>query len=185
MKNYLAAQRYAKALSDSLPELEQLEPASEWLQGFATLLAENAEFRLVLQNPAVPAAARHAVLEDILAKTSAEPVLRNLASELFRRGRLNIVTEIAELFGRIVDARLSRITARVTTAEPVTDQQAERIRAGLATYANKDVSLKKRVDPDIIGGVVVKIDGIVIDGSLRARLKQLRTALLSEENGTV
>lgn len=185
MKNYLAAQRYAKALNDSIADEAQLESALEWLQKFADLLAENAEFRSLLQNPAVRASARSAVLEEVLEKMKAEPILRNLGRELFRRGRIGIVGEIAEIFGRMVDARLNRVTARLTTARPVTDQQAEKVRAGLAAYADKEVTLKKRVDPAIIGGLVVKIDGAVIDGSLRARLKQLRNALLSEENGTV
>jgi F-type H+-transporting ATPase subunit delta len=185
MKNYLAAQRYAKALSGAIPDPEPLERALSWLQDFAALLADHAELRSVLQNPAIQSTARLAVLDEVLVKTGADPILRSFVHELFRRGRMDIVAEIADVFGRIADQRLNRVTARVTTAQPVTDEQAERIRAGLSSYARKDVRLRIKVDQAIIGGLVVKMDGTVIDGSLRARLKQLRSALLSEENGTI
>lgn len=181
----MAAQRYAKALNAALTDAEALEPALNWLQTFAELITANGELRQVLQNPSLPMAARASVLEDVLAKLEPNPVLLNFIREIFRRKRMDIVAEIAEIFGHLVDDRLNRITARVTTAQPVTDQQAEKIRAGLAAYADKDVHLKLRVDADIIGGLTVKIDGTIIDGSLRSRLKQLRQALLSEENGTV
>lgn len=184
MKNYLAAQRYARALNDSIAEPERLEPALSDLQAFAALLSENADFRWVLRNPALQASQRAAVLDEVLQKMGGDPLVANLARELLRRGRIDIVEEAVETFGRMVDRRLNRVTARVTTAQAVTDDQAERIRAGLSSYSNRDVRLKTRIDPKIIGGVVVRLDGTVIDGSLRARLKQLRNALLSEENGT-
>lgn len=185
MKEYLAAERYARALNAALPDDAQLEPALDWIQTFADLLTNHSELRTLLRNPAVPKAARSSVLEEVLDKLDADTLLRNLIRELFRRGRLGIASEVADTFGRMVDARLNRVTARVVTAEPITSGQSEKIRAGLVAYAHKDISLKKRVDPAVIGGVVVKIDGVVIDGSLRSRLKQLRNALLSEENGTV
>lgn len=185
MKNYIAAQRYAQALDGAISDALELEAALKWLQNFSALLAENRMLDSVLRNPAIRAEARLGVLDDVLAKTDAPAKLRNLLRELFRRGRLDIVEEIAEAFGRFVDRRLNRLTARVTTARPLNEQDAENIRAGLAAYLNKEVRLRTRINPDVIGGVVVRVDGTIIDGSLRARLKQLRNALLSQENGTL
>jgi F-type H+-transporting ATPase subunit delta len=182
MKNYLVAHRYAKALSDSIEDNAQCESVSMWLNEFARLLEEHGALRTVLTNPAIDAPTRAAILDDVLAKSEANPLGANLVRTALRRDRIGILGDIATVFREFVDDRLSRVTATVTSAKTLDDNQLDRIRSGLTNYSNKDVRIETGIDPAILGGVIVHIDGAVMDGSLRTRLEQLRSALLSEDN---
>ena len=109
-----------------------------------------------------------------------EPVAR-LTAVLLSRGRLQDAAVVAETFEDVVDERLNRIAARVTTAHDMTPEQEAILQQSLNAYTAKDVLLRKRVNPKIIGGVRVDMKGKVIDGTLRTRLRRLREYLLAEE----
>lgn len=185
MKHFLIAHRYAKALSMSIEDDADLEPVLEWLRGFGLALEENADLRTALANPAIPAGQRAKALDALLEKSDVDPVVHEFLRVLLRRGRIRLVSDIAEVFSGFVDERLNRVTAEVTSAGDLDPAELERIREGLGRYSSKHVRMITDVDPSIIGGVVARIGGQVIDGSLRARVQQLRTALLARENETV
>mgnify|MGYP002624137924 CR=1 FL=1 len=182
MSEYLAAQRYARALSEAIADSDQLDETLAWITEFVALINSNAELRAALTSPSIRLAERTAVLDHVLKRSEASPLLSSFLREVLRRGRIQNLQEIARVFRRRVDERLKRTTAQVTTARPVSDEHADRLQEGLSTYTGKTVRIKRTVDPEIIGGVVVKVDGTIIDGSLKARLQLLRDAIIAEEN---
>jgi len=181
MSEYLVAERYVRALSGSIDDDAKLEGAVEGLAAFAVLLMDHPDLRTVLEDPAVPPEKRRAILADVLAAGKFPEPLAGFIRALFDRKRLGLLTVIRERFAAVVDERLNRVTAHVTTATDLTAEQEETLRLGLTTYSGKTVRLETEVDTDIIGGVVVRLDGSVIDGSLRARLDRVKHALLAEE----
>jgi F-type H+-transporting ATPase subunit delta len=107
--------------------------------------------------------------------------VRNLLDVLVRRGRITVLPEIAETFEDLVDERLKRASARVRTATELSSEQQERLSKALSAFTNYDIRLKAKVDPRLLGGVVVRIGSTVLDGSVRTRLNRLRETLLAEE----
>ena len=92
------------------------------------------------------------------------------------------MNEVVSALSEIVDVRLNRARADVTAAAELSEEELQRIESGLEKYSGKTVQMETRIDPEIIGGVIVRLGGTVIDGSLRSHLGRIRAALLNEEN---
>ena len=150
-------------------------------------LATLTEFARVLQmpsahtifmSPAVPTSEKRAALDKML--PNASPTVRNFLHILADRDRLDEVPGITEALRELLNQRRGIVTADVTTAIPL-DAELERVVAQrLATYLNRDpdkVTIRVRVDPTIIGGVVARVGDRLIDDSVRGRLERLRRTL--------
>ena len=181
MKSYLIAERYAKGLNASIVDEEQLEPVLAALRTLREMFEENRDFRSALSNPSVNAKSRLAVLKDILAAEEISGSAADLAALLLRRGRITLLPDVTAVFSTLVDERLNRVGAVVTTAVELDDARRERLGAALEQYSKKTIRMECGVDPELLGGAVARIGSIVIDGSVRSRLERLRAALLSEE----
>jgi F-type H+-transporting ATPase subunit delta len=180
MKNYLIAERYARGLSESIPEDAQLEEATQSLEALSMLYTESHDLRSVLSNPSIDVHRRVAVLRQVFEHASTPSVVLRLAELMLRRGRISLLAAVSELFGELADTRLNRITADVFSAAPLDDAQQERVRAGLRKHTDKEVRLDCRVDKELLGGVKARLGDRVFDGSLRARLKNMKKVLLTE-----
>ena len=180
MKNHLLAERYARALCESLRD-DELEQAAEAFRSFSDLYEDRHDIRSVLANPSLAIKQRKAVLEQVLAKMAMPPVVAGLIQVMLRRGRIALVSDVADSIEVQVDQRLGRVGAIATSAIPLPEEAREALKTGLAQYSGKDVRLTYRVDPDVVGGVVVRLDGLLLDGSLRTRLKRLADSVLSHD----
>ncbi|NIA15270.1 MAG: ATP synthase F1 subunit delta [Nitrospiraceae bacterium] len=181
MKNYLVAERYAKGLSAAIPDNAALDDAVTALYGLSDLYETEHDFRSAVSNPAIDKQRRSRVLAAVLQHIGVPDVVARLAEVLLERGRIAVISDVAEVFRMIANERLGRIRATVTTAVPLSAGQETRLGKALETYSGKTVRVKPAVDPEILGGVVVRMGDAVIDGSVRTRLNSLRDALLSEE----
>lgn len=181
MKNHLLAYRYADALRKSIEDDAQLDGAVAAMETVANIYLDVQDFRSAVTNPSIDKRKRVEVLHGVLEAEGISDPVRSLLDVLVRRGRIYILPEVAEVFGDLVDERLKRASARVKTAAPLSPEQHERLNKALCTYTDYDIRLKTTVDPKILGGVVVRIGGTVLDGSVRTRLNRLRETLLAEE----
>lgn len=181
MANNLIAARYAKGLNDAIEADDSAETASESLNDLAEAFSESRELATVLSNPALPRTERAQILYDVFKAVDAPESVDRLVAMLFGRRRLRFLPEVAREFARLVDARVNRVTAQVTTAMPLTSGQAERVREGLSTYSGKTVRLAASVDPDLLGGISVRMEGVALEGNLKTRLERIKTALIQEE----
>jgi F-type H+-transporting ATPase subunit delta len=182
MKNYLIAERYASGLSSAIEDNDALEPAVAALWQFRELYETNHDFRNVLANPAIDSERRAAVLADVLKALEVPTVVARLAEVLLRRGRISVLPDVAEVFSALADSRLNRLRATVTTAAPISEAEEARLAAVLEAHTGKTIRMECAVDSEILGGVVARMGSEVIDGSVRTRLDNLRTALLTEES---
>lgn len=178
MKNFLLAERYANALSSVLEDAA-LDAASNQLSEFAAAYADFERLRNVLSSPAIDLETREALLREVMAAMDvSEPVVR-LAVVLLTRGRIAILSDVSVVFCMLVDERLNRVRAAVTTAEAITEEQRRRLAAALKAWANKEVLMQEEVAPEILGGVIARLQGTIIDGSVRTRVERLRDELLA------
>lgn len=182
MKHALIADRYAKALSAAIADDDRLDSNLEALDALSESIVESERLRSVLNNPSLPIQERIGVLEALLQRLHAPATAHNAAVTLLRRGRIALLPIVAELFRLRVDERCNRIAATVTTALPLTDEQAEPLKLGLEKYIGCDVRMHRRVDETIVGGVVAEIAGVIIDGSVRARLDRISRTLIENDD---
>lgn len=182
MKNALISNRYAKALSAAIVDDDQLDANLEALDAISEMFTESELLYGVLNDPALHVEERLGVLETLLKRIDAPKLAHNTVVLLLRRHRIALLPMVAELFRRRVDERCERVTATVTTALPLTDEQAEPLRLGLEKYVGRDVRMHRLVDETIVGGVIAEIAGVIIDGSVRARLKRIGRALSENDD---
>jgi F-type H+-transporting ATPase subunit delta len=182
MKNHVVAERYARALSASIDDVTQLEPALKALQQIADVFESNHALHNCLANPAIHAEQRKAVLDQVMARVDVPPLVVRFVHELLDRRRLVDIPAIVEVFARKVDERLERVSATVTSAQELNATNRDRVRRGLESFAGKTVRAHYEIDPSLICGVVARLGDTVIDGSLRTRLNYMKTCLLREEN---
>lgn len=181
MKHYLIAERYAKGLSESIEDTGQLESALAAMEGISAVYAENRDLRSTLSNPAVNVEERAGVLNGVMGGEDAPELVLRLLDLLLRRGRISLVADVTEVFSGLVDERLNRIGAKVSTAAPLDEGRRERLAAALEGYFKKTIRMRCEVDPELLGGVVARVGSVVVDGSVRNRLERLKSTLLSKE----
>jgi F-type H+-transporting ATPase subunit delta len=136
--------------------------------------------RVIFTSPTVAAADKRRALDRLL--PNATPTMRNFLHILADRDRLDEAPGIAEALSDLINKERGILTAEVTTAVPLDPQLEQVVAQRLAGYLQREpsqVTIRARVDPSIIGGVVARVGDRVIDDSVRGRLDRLRRALTS------
>lgn len=178
--NRAAANRYAKALFDvALKERANLEQVERDLADMAALFDAHATLRDVMVNPAVPAPRKRALMQELVARARPNPIVGRLFEMLAERDRLILLPDLlASYRDRLMDHR-QIVRAEVITAEPLPPERTANLERRLAALTGRRVTMKARVDPGIIGGLVARVGGTVYDGSIATQLDKLRGRLTS------
>ena len=149
-----------------------------WQVDLATLakLATEKQLVQVLKNPRFPAEAKRKVLEEALTGASIQAV--NLATLLVSQGRFETTAPLLlKEYGKLVDASRGIVEAEITTATAVDDAQERDISARLAKATGKSIKMSTKVEPAILGGMIIRMGDQLIDGSVRTNLEGLRRSL--------
>ena len=166
---------YARALFDAVLEEDRLEPVREQLGQVVAAEAEVPELRELLRNPQLDPRARAAALEDLLA--GGEELLRNFLLVLVDKGRTGQLEEIAREFERLVAEHEGIVNAELTTAVELSDEEARELLGQIEKASGRKVAATRKVDPNLIGGVVLQVGSLRLDASVRGRLERLRREL--------
>jgi F-type H+-transporting ATPase subunit delta len=172
--------RYAHALVDVvLSAASGLKPAEavEQLRWFNGAVQESPQLRAVLATPAISATRKRAVIKDIANALAVAPVIRNFVLVLSDHHRVAGLPEIVAAFELALDSRLGLVRAEVKSAYELTDGQRAELMKELSAMAGSEVRVRVEVDPDLIGGVSVRLGSKVYDGSVRGQLAELRERL--------
>jgi len=172
------ARRYAEAVYQLGDEGGNLDLWQEDLDTLAEVVSDEGVLSQ-LQNEKVLLETRGTMFNTALGSMS--PLARNLAMLLLQRGRLDLLPEIARIYGEMLDTRNGVVRARVTTAVPLSDADRDAVTERLRQITDaRDIRLETAVDPAIIGGLVARVGDQLIDGSTRSRLIQLRRELAGQ-----
>ena len=168
MRHMLLAKRYARALFELAAESESLMRIGDDLA-----LLDEMDYSVTLTVPPhhMIDAVRTALGEEV------SPLFLNFISLLIRKGRFQILPDIQTEFNKIRDHHLGRRQVRVTTAVPLTETQKEKILGTLSSSHKGEIYLQENVDPRILGGLILQIDGRLYDGSVSRHLQRLRARL--------
>lgn len=178
MQGGAVARRYAKALIDLAARDDRVAEIGEQLRQHRQLLHASADLQKVLYNPSVSAEVKANVLTRILERTQPTPLLRSFILLLVHKDRLRQFDLICAQYEAMAQERLGRVLAQVTTAVELDAAQRQAVSQKLAQMTQKEVLLETQVDPAILGGLVVRINHTVLDGSLRGQLVRLRQELI-------
>jgi F-type H+-transporting ATPase subunit delta len=179
------ARVYAEALFSLAAKTNEAESTGAELESFvANVLHKDARIALFFKSPALTRKARQPILDAAL-KNNASPLLSNFLRVLNRNNRLDLVDEIAAAYHELLDQRASRVRVTVRSAVSLTTDQQADLRKSLADSLKKEPVLTIRVEPDLLGGLVVQVGDKVYDSSVRARLDALRTQLTTRGSNVV
>ena len=177
MRSAAAARRYARALFSIAKDDGAIEPVAGDLARMAELLDAHPELRHALFRPLHPVKERRAVLESVCDRIGVRPEVKNFLVFLIDQRRLVDFEAIRAEYARLADEAAGRMQARVVAASDLPEGQRERLKNALARRTGREIELVVEVDPDLIGGVIANVGGVVFDGSLRTQLSQLRDSL--------
>ena len=176
-----AARRYARALLDLALAQKAAEDVRRGLRESVRLLDSQAELRVVLEHPAVNTARKRAMVEQIWKGEHA--LVRRLLTLLAERERIELLPDVERVFSRLWNAQRGVVEAEAISVQPLTDGHRHALLAALRALSGREVELTAAVAPEILGGLVVRMDGKVYDGSVRGRLRALRQRLVGEAQG--
>lgn len=152
-----------------------------WRADLAAASAALADDRLarLLANPAVPLESRERLLRTVLERRRVGALPLNLARLLLHRGRIEMLPRVAAELVRLDDLRQGLVHASATSAAPLEPDEIRALAGRLQQLTGGRVELETRVDPSLLGGLVVRLGDRLIDGSVRGRLERLRSRLVS------
>lgn len=182
MSQMVIARRYASALSNLAKEENNLEQVGTELQDFCDTLHEAVELQESLSNNKVPMAVRNSILTEILTKMGLSTLVSTFLRYLLSKRRLTLVHDIARAFALLTQEAMGILPAEVTVAKEPRSKESkdllQKLQEQLSASTGKTVQIHVSVDPSIIGGIVTRIGSMVIDGSIRSQLIQVRESII-------
>ncbi len=172
-----AGRRYAEAAFQLATRDKALDAWAEGLALAARFAADEGVLH-VLDNPSIPHAERQATVNQLLEGRVPGGVL-NLARLLTQRGRFGALPVVATEFTRLLNRRNGVVEAVVTSAAPLTATETDAVGERVRAMTGSKVSLRAEVDPELIGGLTVRIGDQLLDASVRGRLERLRDQLVA------
>jgi F-type H+-transporting ATPase subunit delta len=169
--------RYATALFELAREEKAIDAVAVDLDKFEAMLDESADLKRLVRSPVFAADAQLKALTAVLDKAGISGVSANFLKVLTENRRLFAVADVIRAFRALVARFKGEATADVTVAEALTDKTLDALTAALKSVTGKDVTLKVKVDPAIIGGLVVKLGSRMVDSSLRTKLNSIKHAM--------
>lgn len=171
------ARNYAEALFDLGVQSGNADRYADLIDAVAGAVETTPEVQGVLMSPRVPKAEKARLLGAALKDTPRDFVL--FLQALVKRGRQRLLREIASEYLALLDLRHNRVRAGVTLAQPADPALQREIQAALSRQLGKEVLAAFHVDPEILGGTVVRVGERIHDGSVRRRMTKLRRHLLT------
>lgn len=171
------AGRYASALFDLAKEASQVKEVEAELTKFLGLLEESEDLRRMVRSPVISSDEQARAMNAIMTKAGIGGLAANFLKLLTSNRRLFAVADMIRGFRSLAAKDRGEATAEVASAVALTDAQVEALKASLKASIGKDVTLATRVDPSLLGGLVVKVGSKMIDSSLKTKLQNLKVSM--------
>jgi F-type H+-transporting ATPase subunit delta len=169
--------RYATALFELARDEKSIDAVKADLDKFDAMLSESADLKRLVRSPVFAADTQLKALSAVLDKAGISGVAANFLKVLTNNRRLFAVADVIRAFRALVANFKGEASAEVTVAEPLSDKNLDALKAALKQVSGKDVTLNVKVDPSIIGGLVVKLGSRMVDSSLRTKLNSIKHAM--------
>jgi F-type H+-transporting ATPase subunit delta len=172
------AGRYAQALFDLARERGVTDQVAADLSTFSTLVAESPDLQRFIKSPVFTAEEQVRALTAVLSRTGISGISGNFLKLVAAKRRLFAISDMIRDFNKLNDFAKGLARAEVTVAEPLKDPHVEALKTALAELTGgQSVEITVKVDPSIIGGLIVKLGSRMVDGSLKTKLNSIRTRM--------
>jgi len=182
VKNLAISRRYARALLLIGKDDGKAEIYKQELDTVANLVSNEKGLELALTNPLYNAVARKKVLQLVVEKLNLSKAMKSFLFLLFDKGRIGFLGTINEFYQKLADELKNVARASLVSATEISSETVEKIRATLSKMTGKDIVLDVKVDQSLIGGVVSRIGDLVLDGSIKTQLLNMRESLKRGES---
>ena len=170
-------QKLVDEVKADLEKFEGLLNESADLNRFDAMLADSDDLRRLVRSPVFSADSQSKALAAVLDKAAIAGIAANFLKVLTANRRLFAVADVIRAFRALVAKFKGEATADVTVAEALSDTNLDTLKVALKSVTGKDVALNVKVDPSIIGGLVVKLGSRMVDSSLRTKLNSIKHAM--------
>jgi F-type H+-transporting ATPase subunit delta len=171
----VAQRTYANALFEAAKEEGRLEPVADDLHAFAEAVEQVSQLKALLESPEVESRQKLEALREILA--DADEFVRNFVLLVVEKGRAHELAEMVREFDALVSAEEGILDVELTTAVELSDEDAKRLLEQIEQVSGRRLRARRAVDPDLIGGFVLRAGSHRADASVRGRLQRLRREL--------
>ena len=172
------ASRYARALVDVVLEQKiNADIARQQLNSIVNAVHESPELRRVWESPAVSAEQKRAVLDAIVEQTAVARPVRNFIAVLIDHRRIAMLDDVARQFDNKLNAQLGFAEAEISSARPLSEDGKRQLESQLERLTGKKVRAQYSSDPELLGGVVVRVGSTIYDGSVRGQLERIKQDL--------
>ena len=169
--------RYATALFELAKDEKSVDAILADLNQFDALLSDSADLKRLVRSPVFSAEVQMKALDAVMDKAGISGTSAKFLRVLTANRRLFAVSDVIRAFRALVANFKGEATAEVTVAEQLNDKNLDALKAALKSVTGKDVALNVKVDPSIIGGLVVKLGSRMVDSSLRTKLNSIKNAM--------
>ncbi len=172
-----AAGRYAVAIFDLGKEMNALDTLESDLSQMKSAVAESADLANLVHSPAINRDDQQRAIAAVMDKMGLGDLTKRFVGLMTSKGRLAMLPGAIEGFTHMLTEHRGEVIAEVASAHPLSDAQRDTLAEKLKSTYGKDVKIDARVDPSLLGGLVVKIGSKMIDASLKAKLSGLQRAM--------
>jgi F-type H+-transporting ATPase subunit delta len=172
------ARRYATALADVVTKTSETDSVKAELKTWEQLISSNPDLQTAFGNPSISLINKEKVLENLIEKTKPTKTTANFLRVLLRNGRLTEIREINGKFASVLEERSGAVSAQIISARLLSEVEKAEMQSNLSKLTGKTVSLNFQTDETLIGGVVTRIGSTVYDGSVKARLAELKHQMI-------
>ena len=171
------AKRYAAALFDLADERRILDEAAANLRQLKAMMTESAELSRLIRSPILSREGQGKAVVALAERAGFAPLVRDFLAVVARNRRLFAVPAMIEAYLENLAERRGEVTAEVAAAQALSATQIDLLREQLRRSVGRQVAIDVRVDPGLIGGMIVKVGSRMIDGSIRSKLQRLQMAM--------
>ena len=174
MSNAKLSKRYARALFNIGQQDESYIKYGQELDEFVKLYKQNMDFRHAVSSPVFPMDARKKILNAVLSRAGFSQMVRNFLNLLLDKNRISSIESISENYIKLTDEVSNIFHAEILTAMPLKKETLDRVVKTFEGLTSRSIRAKVIEDPDILGGIVVRIGDTFWDGSIKAQIEGLR-----------
>ena len=171
------AGRYATALFELAEAQNALDAVAADLGSIGTMLNESEDLTRLVRSPLFSADEQGRAFAAVLDKAGISGLVKNFVGLVIANRRLFALPDMIRSYNAILAEKRGEMTADVTSAHPLGDQQVESLKAALKSATGRDVRINTKVDAGLLGGLIVKVGSRMIDSSLRTKLNSLKIAM--------
>ena len=168
---------YALALYELAKENSELNKVEDGMDGLKALLSESSDFKEMILNPAITKEEKNKVIIEMVDKYDFCQTLKKFLGFLTIKNRLFFLNQIIDSFLNFVSSGKGELKAKLLSSKELSKTELEKIRNELSKDFQSPIKIDYKYDPDLIGGLIIQVGSVMVDASIKSKLRQLQKSM--------